>query len=91
MKHKDVIAVYENIIRQTQNNIGKKVNIKYPNRTGIIAVRDYEVTIPRLNRLIARRNKLMGEWGMENVLMVMKIILTLMFIGTIIEYIIKGD
>ena len=61
MKHKDVIEVYENIIRQTRNHIGKKVNIKYPNRTGVIAVKDYEVTIPRLNRLIERKNKLMGE------------------------------
>ena len=60
MKHKVVIEVYNNIIRQTQNHIGKKVNIKYPNRTGIIAVKDYEVTIPRLTRLMNRRNKLIG-------------------------------
>ena len=61
MKHKDVIEVYENIIRQIRNHIGKKVNIKYPNRTGVVAVKNYEVTIPRLNRLIERKNKLMGE------------------------------
>tara|TARA_R100000808_G_C2111071_1_gene125119 strand:+ start:24 stop:218 length:195 start_codon:yes stop_codon:yes gene_type:complete len=60
MKHKDVIEVYQNIIKQTQNHIGKKVNIRYPNRTGVIAVKDYEVTLDRLNRLIDRKNKLMG-------------------------------
>ena len=64
MKHKDVIEVYQNIIKQTQNHIGKKVNIRYPNRTGVIAVKDYEVTLDRLNRLIDRKNKLMGgvDW-----------------------------
>ena len=64
MKHKDVIEVYQNIIKQTQNHIGKKVNIRYPNRTGVIAVKDYEVTLERLNRLIDRKNKLMGgvDW-----------------------------
>jgi hypothetical protein len=60
MRHKDVIEVYQNIIKQTQNHIGKKVNIRYPNRTGVIAVKDYEVTLDRLNRLIDRKNKLMG-------------------------------
>ncbi len=60
MKHKDVIEVYQNIIKQTQNHISKKVNIRYPNRTGVIAVKDYEVTLDRLNRLIDRKNKLMG-------------------------------
>ena len=60
MKHRDVIEVYENIIKQTQNHIGKKVNIKYPNRTGVIAIRNYEVTIQRLNLLVNRKNKLMG-------------------------------
>ena len=63
MKHKDVIEVYQNIIKQTQNHIGKKVNIRYPNRTGVIAVKDYEVTLDRLNRLIDRKNKLMGGVG----------------------------
>ena len=61
MKHKDVIEVYVNIIRQIQNNIGKKVDIRYPNRTGIIALKNYEVTLYRLNKLIDRKNKLMGE------------------------------
>ena len=61
--NKDVIEVYDNIIRQTQNHIGKKVNIKYPNRTGVIAVRNFEVTIERLNRLIDRKNFLMGGVG----------------------------
>lgn len=60
MKHKVVIEVYNNIIKQLQNHIGKKVNIRYPNRTGVIAVKEYEVTLQRLNRLIDRKNKLMG-------------------------------
>ena len=60
MKHRDVIEVYENIIKQTQNHIGKKVDIRYPSRTGVIAIRDYEVTIQRLNLLVNRKNKLMG-------------------------------
>jgi len=63
MRHKDVIEVYQNIINQTQNHIGKKVNIRYPNRTGVIAVKEYEVTLERLNRLIDRKNKLMGGVG----------------------------
>jgi hypothetical protein len=61
--NKDVIEVYDNIIRQTQNHIGKKVNIKYPNRNGVTAVRNFEVTIERLNRLIDRKNFLMGGVG----------------------------
>ncbi len=61
MKHKDVIEVYQNIIRQIQNYIGKKVDIKYPNRTGIVCAKNYEVTLNRLNKLIDRKNKLMGE------------------------------
>jgi len=60
MINRDVIAVYENIIKQTQRHIGKKVNIKYPNRNGVIAIRGYEVTIQRLNSLTNRKNKLMG-------------------------------
>ena len=66
MKHKDVIEVYNNIIKQLQNHIGKKVNIRYPSRTGRIAVKDYEVTLVRLNRLIDRKNKLMGGQGGRN-------------------------
>ena len=61
MKHKDVIEVYNNIISQIQNNLGKKVKISYPNRKGIPVITDYEVSIHRLNALINRRNKLMGE------------------------------
>ena len=61
--NKDVIEVYDNIIRQTQNHIGKKVNIKYPNRNGVTAVRNFEVTIERHNRLIDRKNFLMGGVG----------------------------
>ena len=60
MINRDVVDVYENIIKQTQNHIGKKVNIKYPNRTGVIAISGYEVTIQRLNLLVNRKNKLMG-------------------------------
>mgnify|MGYP003150640377 FL=1 len=60
MKHKDVIDIYNNIISQIQNKIGKKVKIAYPNRNGIPVVTDYEVTIRRLNALINRKNKLMG-------------------------------
>ena len=60
MINRDVVDVYENIIKQTQNHIGKKVNIKYPNRNGVIAISGYEVTIQRLNLLVNRKNKLMG-------------------------------
>ena len=65
MKHKDVIEVYNNIISQIQNKIGKKVKISYPNRKGIPVTTDYEVTINRINALIDRRNKLMGVQCME--------------------------
>ena len=60
MKHRDVIEIYNNIISQIQNKIGKKVKISYPNRHGIPVVTNYEVTIRRLNSLINRKNKLMG-------------------------------
>ena len=60
MKHKDVIDIYNNIISQLQNKIGKKVKISYPNKHGIPVVTEYEVTIRRVNALIDRKNKLMG-------------------------------
>ena len=60
MKHKDVIDIYNNIISQIQNKIGKKVKISYPNKHGIPVVTEYEVTIRRVNALIDRKNKLMG-------------------------------
>ena len=61
MVHREVIEVYNLIIRQIQGKIGRKVNIFYPNKSGVVAVRDYEVTERRLQRIMDRRNYLMGR------------------------------
>ena len=60
MVNKDVINTYNSIIKQIKNKVGKRAKICYPDRKGIPVVKNYEVSINRLNALIDRRNKLMG-------------------------------
>ena len=61
MRHKDVIEVYNNLIKQLRGKHGKKVHIKYPSCSGNIIVRDLNATEEMLNRLIDRRDYLLGR------------------------------
>ncbi len=59
-RHKDVIEVYNNLIRQMTNNIGKSINIASPYETDNVAVRDFHVTLSIYNRIVRRRDYLLG-------------------------------
>ena len=59
-RHKDVIEVYNNLIRQMKNNIGKSINIASPYETDNVAVRDFHVTLSIYNRIVRRRDYLLG-------------------------------
>ena len=61
MRHKDVIDVYNSIIRHLRGKDGKKVNIEYPYGSGNVMVRDLSATEELLNRLVDRRNYLLGR------------------------------
>ena len=59
-KHKDVIEVYNNLIRQMTNNIGKSISIASPYNPDNIAVDDFHVTLEIYNRILRRRDYLLG-------------------------------
>tara|TARA_R110002020_G_scaffold138354_1_gene308258 strand:+ start:1763 stop:1951 length:189 start_codon:yes stop_codon:yes gene_type:complete len=61
MRHRDVIDVYNNLIKQLRGKHGKSVHIKYPSSSGNIIVRDLNATEEMLNRLIDRRDYLLGR------------------------------
>ena len=50
MRHKDVIDVYNSIIRHLRGKDGKKVNIEYPYGSGNVIVRDLSATEELLSR-----------------------------------------
>ena len=56
MKHKDVVAMYSNLIKQIRNKIGKKVDIYDPYGSDNIVIRDYEVT-QRMFEICIRRKR----------------------------------
>ena len=60
MRHKDVLEVYNNIIRQVKNKIGKSTNIVYPYGTKNIIVKDFNVTEKNYNIFLTRRDYLLG-------------------------------
>ena len=60
MRHKHVIETYNSIIRQITKKIGKKVNICDPYGSNNIIIKDYEVTQDIFERLIKRRDTLLG-------------------------------
>ena len=59
-RHKDVIEVYNNLIRQMTNNIGKSISIASPYNTDNVAVDDFHVTLEIYNRILRRRDYLLG-------------------------------
>ena len=60
-RHKDVIEVYNNLIRQMTNNIGKSISIASPYNTDNVAVDDFHVTLEIYNRILRRRDYLSGD------------------------------
>ena len=61
MRHKDVLEVYNNIIRQVKNKIGKSTNIVYPFGTKNIIIEGFNVTEKNYNIFVARRDYLLGD------------------------------
>ena len=64
MQHKDVIEVYNAIIKQVKDKIGKTTNIVYPYGTKNIIIEGFNVTEKNYNIFVARRDYLLGgdEW-----------------------------
>ena len=60
MRHRHVIETYNNILRQIRNKIGKKVDICDPYGSSNVVVKEYEVTQDIFERLVKRRNTLLG-------------------------------
>ena len=60
MKDRDVLEVYNSIIRQIKGKIGKKTNIVYPTGSDYIIVQEFEVTQEKYDRFVARRDYLLG-------------------------------
>ena len=60
MRHRHVIETYNNILRQIRNKIGKKVDICGPYGSGNVVVKEYEVTQAIFERLVKRRDTLLG-------------------------------
>ncbi len=44
MRHKDVIGMYDNLLKQIDDKIGQKVDIYDPCGSDNLIVKDYEVT-----------------------------------------------
>ena len=60
MQHKQVIETYNSLIRQITNKIGKKVNIVYPYGTTNVIIKDLSVSQNIYDRLVQRRDYLVG-------------------------------
>ena len=60
MRHRHVIETYNNILRQIRNKIGKKVDICDPYGSSNVVVKEYEVTQDIFERLVKRRDYLVG-------------------------------
>ena len=59
MRHKDVIDVYNNIIKQIRYKIGKSTNIVYTYGSKNIIVENFDVTERNYLRIVARRDYLL--------------------------------
>ena len=59
-RHKDVVAVYNNLVRQMTHNIGKTIDIVSPYDTDNVVVSDFYVTPNAYTRILKRRNRLLG-------------------------------
>ena len=54
MNHKEVVAMYDNLLRQIHQKIGKKVDIYDPYGSDNIVIKEYEVT-DRIVEICMRR------------------------------------
>ena len=64
MKHKEVVAMYDNLLKQIRNKIGKKVDIYDPVGSDNLIVKDYEVTQRMFDICVRRKGYWMGgnQW-----------------------------
>ena len=64
MQHKDVVAMYNNLLKQIRNKIGKKVDIYDPVGSDNLIIKDYEVTKKMFDICVRRKKYWLGgvEW-----------------------------
>ena len=64
MQHKEVVGMYNNLLKQIRFNIGKKVDIYDPYGSGNLIIKDYEVTQTMFDICVRRKSYWMGgaEW-----------------------------
>ena len=60
MKHKEVVAMYDNLLKQIRNKIGKKVDIYDPVDSDNLIIKDYEVTQKMFDICVRRKGYWMG-------------------------------
>ena len=60
MKNRDVLEVYNSIIRQIKGKIGKKTNIVFPDGTSNVIIRDMDVSENMYKTIVKRRDVLLG-------------------------------
>jgi|6_EtaG_2_1085325.scaffolds.fasta_scaffold522518_1 hypothetical protein len=60
MKDRDVLDVYNALIKQIAGKIGKKTSIVYPYGSKNIIVQEFEVTQEKYDRFVSRRDYLLG-------------------------------
>ena len=60
MVNKDVLGVYNSLIKQMTKKIEKKVNIVYPHGSKNVILQDYLVTKKIYDALLKRRDYLVG-------------------------------
>ena len=60
MRHKDVIEVYNCIIKQIRYKIVKSTSIVFPYGSNNIIVEEFKVTEDNYNKFVARRDYLLG-------------------------------
>ena len=59
-KNKEIVEIYNTIIKQITNKIGKQVNIAYPYGSKNIVVSSVDITERMYNKIVSRRNYLRG-------------------------------
>ena len=64
MRHKEVVAMYDNLLKQIRNKIGKKVDIYDPVDSDNLIIKDYEVTQRMFDICVRRKGHWMGgnQW-----------------------------
>ena len=60
MRHKEVVAMYDNLLKQIRNKIGKKVDIYDPVDSDNLIIKDYEVTQRMFDICVRRKGHWMG-------------------------------